>query len=132
MSAEFDRLVERAFWHAEETVVRPIAFVLMISTDGRESLQRIVGAADSQQVVEVGLSFVAQSAPTLRAYAIASDGYLRRKDGARFDAVFLHCAVRGEPEGVEIARPYEDDGTRVRWTQPPIVMRATRSFLEGT
>lgn len=38
----FTQLLARATWHAEETVIRPIAFTLILTLDGRESLSRIV------------------------------------------------------------------------------------------
>lgn len=129
MATDLDRLAERATWHAEETVVRPIAFVLMFALDGREILHRIVGASDSAEALQEASSIVSRSSTEVRAYAIASDGYLRVNDSTRLDAIFFHCGVRGEPEGIELARPYEDDGERVHWTHEPVVLGEIENLL---
>ncbi len=127
--ADLERLLERATRHAEETVARPIAFVLLVGLDDRETLHRVIGAADSSEVLRVGYSTVAESRASLRAFVIAYDAYMPREDGTRADAIFFQCGLSGVPHTSVIARPYVDDGERVSWTEGPALLRRIDGVL---
>ncbi|MBL8609090.1 MAG: hypothetical protein JNL38_17315 [Myxococcales bacterium] len=124
-----EQILARATSHAEETVARPIAFVLLVGLDDRETLHRVIGAADSSEVLRVGYSTVAESRDVLRAFVIAYDAYMPREDGTRADAIFFQCGLRGVPHTSVIARPYLDDGERVSWTEGPALLRRIDGVL---